>query len=58
MLAWGRQADYGLIGRCPICQQYVWFDPTSKRTITDLPHSGYDLLPDDWHARADIMEKL
>ena len=58
MLAWGQQPGYGLVGRCPHCRQYVWFDPTEKRAIAELPDSGYDLLPDAWHSRADIMDKL
>jgi hypothetical protein len=58
MLAWAREPGYGIIARCPSCHQYVWFDPTGKRAITDLPASGYDLLPDDWHLRAEITDRL
>lgn len=55
ILAWGRQADYGIIARCPGCHQYVWF---GKRAISDLPAGGFELLPDDWYLTAEIRDVL
>jgi len=54
MAAWGRQADFGLIGRCPGCGQHVLFGLDTKATIADLSITGLPVLPDDWHARAYI----
>jgi hypothetical protein len=52
MLEWGRRPDYGLVGRCPGCRQYVRFGATDKQPIPDPNATGLPVLPDDWHLNA------
>ena len=52
MLAWGSQSDYGLIGPCPGCGQYVRFCLGEKRAESDPGLSELPILPDDWHRHA------
>jgi hypothetical protein len=54
MLKWGRQSGYGLIGRCPGCQQHVLFTATDKQAVNDPNSLGLPMLPDDWHQHAFI----
>jgi len=54
MAGWFLQPDYGVVGRCPGCAQYVWFGKESKRAVPDPPPGGLDVLPDDWHTVAYI----
>lgn len=50
---WG-EADFGLVGRCPGCREFVLFSPKEKRTIESPASCGLPVLPDDWHMHAYI----
>jgi hypothetical protein len=54
MLDWGQHPDYGLIGRCPGCKQYVRFGASDKQPVNDPTTIVLPLLPDDWHLHAHI----
>lgn len=54
MLDWGRRPGYGLVGRCPGCQQYVVFGVSDKHRIDDPGAAGLPMLPNDWHLHAFI----
>jgi hypothetical protein len=58
MKEWGRDADYGLIGRCPGCRQYVLFASDKKVAVTDPQATGLLVLPDDWHQNAIILQNV
>src|SRR5262245_21002466 len=53
--SWGRDPDFGLVGRCPGCGQYVLFGAGIKRPIEDPSGTGLPLLSDDWHLLALIL---
>lgn len=57
VLTWQAQPDYGIVARCPGCQKYVWFGKGSKRAISEPLPMGLDILPDDWHLRAEFIEQ-
>ncbi len=52
VLAWNLQADYGVVGRCPGCNQFVWFGRDEKRAVGEPVPAGFEVLPDDWHRMA------
>ena len=51
---WGRRPGYGLIARCPGCQQYVLFGIDDKLAAHDPAATNLPLLPDDWYLNAYI----
>jgi hypothetical protein len=54
MTNWGNQPDFGLVGRCPSCGQFVRFGLTDKKMVADPGETGLPLLADDWHHHAYI----
>jgi hypothetical protein len=52
MAAWGIHPDFGLVARCPGCQQFVLYGMTAKQPIGDPAATGLPVLPDDWHQTA------
>ena len=54
MSDWGQHPDYGLIGRCPGCRQYVRYGVVDKQPIRDPTGTNLPVLPDDWHLNAYI----
>lgn len=48
MSHWGHQSDYGLIGRCPDCRQFVRYGLTEKNIVADPAQTILPILPDDW----------
>jgi hypothetical protein len=53
--SWGLDPDFGVVGRCPGCRQYVFFGISIKRPIDDPSTTGLPVLPDDWHLIALIV---
>jgi hypothetical protein len=53
--AWGHVQDFGLVGKCPGCGQYVRFGTADKESVTDPGAAGFPILPDDWHLRAIVF---
>jgi hypothetical protein len=51
---WGTQNDYGLVGRCPGCGQFVRYGLVGKTVVDDPAKTGLPILPDDWHRNAYI----
>jgi hypothetical protein len=54
MSFWGIDPEFGLIGRCPGCGEFVLFGIAAKRCVQDPAGTGLPVLPDDWHQRAYI----
>ncbi len=54
MSAWGPQAGFGVVARCPGCGQYVLFSASDKQAVADPHATGLPVLPDDWHLKAYI----
>jgi len=57
LAAWYLQPEFGLVARCPGCRQYVWFGKDGKRTVSDPPSADLEVLPDDWHTIATILDQ-
>ncbi|MBI3412051.1 MAG: hypothetical protein HY040_27285 [Planctomycetes bacterium] len=53
MAEWGRD-DFGLIGRCPGCRQFVLYGTQDKKLVEDPASLSLPILPDDWHLHAYI----
>ena len=51
---WGRLPGYGVIARCPGCNQYVLFGPSDKTMVADVSATTLPMLADDWHLRVQI----
>jgi hypothetical protein len=48
----------GLVGRCPGCGRHVLFGLEGKRAVSDLSSWGTAVLPDDWHQKAHLVDRV
>lgn len=53
---WYGASEFGLVGRCPACGQYVFFGLGVKRAVADPAALAEkcEILPDHWHTVATI----
>src|SRR5437660_84277 len=54
MSSWGHDPNFGVVGRCPECRNYVLFGLSAKTPIADPSTTNLPILPDDWHSNAYI----
>jgi hypothetical protein len=54
MTEWGRSPGFGLIARCPGCNQYVIFGLSDKKAVGDISNTTLPVLADDWQMKVQI----
>jgi hypothetical protein len=54
MASWGHDPNFGVVGRCPACRNFVLFGLSAKIPIPDPSAINLPMLPDDWHLSAYI----
>jgi hypothetical protein len=54
MTEWGRLPGFGLIGRCPGCNQYVLFGVSDKAIVNDVSTTILPVLADDWYMKVQV----